>query len=114
MNLKNVLIAIANSDELAGETIQQKILEGSMRNNGIHACGVIITPSDISILSRLPRPKIRIDIKHSLTTRMRRVSLLKMDFGFEDRLPSFDKRHSKTGKIVEIILILNPDESLMT
>ncbi len=43
------LIAIANSDELAGETIQQaKILEGSMRNTGIHACGVIITPSDIT------------------------------------------------------------------
>ncbi|WP_281227654.1 DNA polymerase III subunit alpha [Flavobacterium aquiphilum] len=43
------LIAIANEDDLAGETIQQaKILEGSMRNTGIHACGVIITPSDIT------------------------------------------------------------------
>ncbi|UFH36481.1 DNA polymerase III subunit alpha [Flavobacterium acetivorans] len=43
------LIAIANEDSLAGETIQQaKILEGSMRNTGIHACGVIITPSDIT------------------------------------------------------------------
>ncbi|WP_281238610.1 DNA polymerase III subunit alpha [Flavobacterium praedii] len=43
------LIAIANSGDLAGETIQQaKILEGSMRNTGIHACGVIITPSDIT------------------------------------------------------------------
>ena len=43
------LIAIANSEELAGETIQQaKVLEGSMRNTGIHACGVIITPSDIT------------------------------------------------------------------
>lgn len=43
------LIAIANGMELAGETIQQaKILEGSMRNTGIHACGVIITPSDIT------------------------------------------------------------------
>jgi DNA polymerase III subunit alpha len=43
------LIAIANGNELAGETIQQaKILEGSMRNTGIHACGVIITPSDIT------------------------------------------------------------------
>ncbi|WP_026978472.1 DNA polymerase III subunit alpha [Flavobacterium tegetincola] len=43
------LIAIANEGELAGETIQQaKILEGSMRNTGIHACGVIITPSDIT------------------------------------------------------------------
>ncbi|REG92923.1 DNA polymerase III subunit alpha [Flavobacterium aquicola] len=43
------LISIANEDDLAGETIQQaKILEGSMRNTGIHACGVIITPSDIT------------------------------------------------------------------
>ncbi|MDR6966588.1 DNA polymerase-3 subunit alpha [Flavobacterium arsenatis] len=43
------LIAIANVKDLAGETIQQaKILEGSMRNTGIHACGVIITPSDIT------------------------------------------------------------------
>ena len=47
-NIKE-LIAIANGTELAGETIQQaKILEGSMRNTGIHACGVIITPSDIT------------------------------------------------------------------
>jgi len=43
------LIAIANGNDLAGETIQQaKILEGSLRNTGIHACGVIITPSDIT------------------------------------------------------------------
>jgi len=43
------LIEIANAEDLAGETIQQaKILEGSMRNTGIHACGVIITPSDIT------------------------------------------------------------------
>ncbi|MBA4276605.1 DNA polymerase III subunit alpha [Flavobacterium sp.] len=43
------LISIANEENLAGETIQQaKILEGSMRNTGIHACGVIITPSDIT------------------------------------------------------------------
>ncbi|WP_418264682.1 DNA polymerase III subunit alpha [Flavobacterium faecale] len=43
------LIGIANEGDLAGETIQQaKILEGSMRNTGIHACGVIITPSDIT------------------------------------------------------------------
>jgi DNA polymerase-3 subunit alpha len=47
-NIKE-LIAIANGGDLAGETIQQaKILEGSMRNTGIHACGVIITPSDIT------------------------------------------------------------------
>jgi DNA polymerase-3 subunit alpha len=43
------LIEIANQGELSGETIQQaKILEGSLRNTGIHACGVIITPDDIT------------------------------------------------------------------
>lgn len=43
------LIALAQEDSLAAETIQQaKILEGSMRNTGIHACGVIITPDDIT------------------------------------------------------------------
>jgi DNA polymerase-3 subunit alpha len=34
---------------LSGETIQQAIvLEGSLRNTGTHACGVIITPDDIT------------------------------------------------------------------
>ncbi|MEP2509464.1 MAG: DNA polymerase III subunit alpha, partial [Reichenbachiella sp.] len=34
---------------LKSEVIQQaKVLEGSVRNTGIHACGVIITPSDIT------------------------------------------------------------------
>ena len=43
------LIGLANEDDLAGETIQQaKVLEGNLRNTGIHACGVIITPSDIT------------------------------------------------------------------
>jgi DNA polymerase-3 subunit alpha len=43
------LIAMATDGSLAAETIQQaKILEGSLRNTGIHACGVIITPDDIT------------------------------------------------------------------
>ena len=43
------LIGIANENDLGGETIQQaKVLEGNLRNTGIHACGVIITPSDIT------------------------------------------------------------------
>jgi DNA polymerase-3 subunit alpha len=43
------LIGLANEGDLAGETIQQaKVLEGNLRNTGIHACGVIITPSDIT------------------------------------------------------------------
>ena len=43
------LINVANQKDLLSETIQQaKIIEGSMRNTGIHACGVIITPDDIT------------------------------------------------------------------
>jgi len=43
------LIGLANEGNLGGETIQQaKVLEGNLRNTGIHACGVIITPSDIT------------------------------------------------------------------
>ncbi|HPW97737.1 MAG TPA: DNA polymerase III subunit alpha [Flavobacterium sp.] len=43
------LIELANADDLGSETINQaKILEGNLRNTGIHACGVIITPSDIT------------------------------------------------------------------
>jgi DNA polymerase-3 subunit alpha len=40
---------VASSSSLSAETIlQAQILEGSLRNTGIHACGVIITPSDIT------------------------------------------------------------------
>jgi DNA polymerase III subunit alpha len=43
------LIALSKDTDLSGETIQQaQILEGNLRNTGIHACGVIITPSDIT------------------------------------------------------------------
>jgi DNA polymerase-3 subunit alpha len=43
------LISISKENDLSGETIQQaQILEGNLRNTGIHACGVIITPSDIT------------------------------------------------------------------
>lgn len=36
------------SDDLAKTINQAQVLEGSVRNTGIHACGVIITPSDIT------------------------------------------------------------------
>lgn len=36
-------------NDLVGKTIKQaRILEGSLRNTGVHACGVIITPADIT------------------------------------------------------------------
>lgn len=45
----NELLNVSEGSDLEAETINQaRILEGSMRNTGIHACGVIITPSDIT------------------------------------------------------------------
>jgi DNA polymerase-3 subunit alpha len=43
------LIALSKEKTLCSETINQaKFLEGNLRNTGIHACGVIITPDDIT------------------------------------------------------------------
>ncbi|MCL4155779.1 UNVERIFIED_CONTAM: hypothetical protein GTU68_062899, partial [Idotea baltica] len=45
----NQLLNIHDSDDLEGQTLKMaRTLEGSVRNTGIHACGVIITPSDIT------------------------------------------------------------------
>lgn len=45
----NELLNLSEGSDLEAQTINQaKILEGSVRNMGIHACGVIITPSDIT------------------------------------------------------------------
>lgn len=43
------LVQISEGDDLAAETIKQaRILEGSVRNTGVHACGVIITPDALT------------------------------------------------------------------
>ena len=43
------LKSIAAGADLEAETLRQaKVLEGSLRNTGIHACGVIITPGDMT------------------------------------------------------------------
>jgi DNA polymerase-3 subunit alpha len=45
----NELLNLSEGSDLEAQTINQaKVLEGSVRNTGIHACGVIITPSDIT------------------------------------------------------------------
>ncbi len=44
----NQLLSISQADNLESETIRHaRLLEGTLRNTGIHACGVIITPDDI-------------------------------------------------------------------
>ncbi len=48
-DMVNELKSIADGSGIEAETINQAlILEGSLRNTGIHACGVIITPDDIT------------------------------------------------------------------
>ncbi len=43
------LIDLAEGDSLESQTVNMaRVLEGSLRNTGIHACGVIITPDDIT------------------------------------------------------------------
>ncbi len=45
----NELLNIADGEDLQAETVNiARSLEGSVRNTGIHACGVIITPDDIT------------------------------------------------------------------
>jgi DNA polymerase III subunit alpha len=52
------LKALSEGDTLEATTINQaRVLEGSLRNTGIHACGVIITPSDIRELVPVARAK---------------------------------------------------------
>ena len=43
------LKSLSKGDDLQAETINQaRVLEGSLRNVGTHACGIIITPDDIT------------------------------------------------------------------
>ncbi|MBC6368907.1 DNA polymerase III subunit alpha [Algoriphagus sp. AK58] len=43
------LIRVAQGQDESAKTVNQAaVLEGSVRNTGIHACGVIITPADIT------------------------------------------------------------------
>ena len=49
LELINQLKKLAAKSGLEGHTIQTaRVVEGSLRNTGIHACGVIITPTDIT------------------------------------------------------------------
>ena len=71
-----------NSKDLSAQTLKQaSLLEGSLRNTGIHACGVIITPSDISEFVPITKAK---DSDFYVTqfdnSVVEDAGLLKMDF----------------------------------
>ena len=76
------LKAIATGDDLAAETLNQaKILEGSLRNTGTHACGVIITPEDISNLVPIATAKDSdLVVTQYDNAVVENAGLLKMDF----------------------------------
>ncbi|MGB1992519.1 MAG: DNA polymerase III subunit alpha, partial [Flavobacteriaceae bacterium] len=73
---------IANGDDLEAETLNQaKILEGSLRNTGTHACGVIITPEDISNLVPVATAKDSdLVVTQYDNAVVESAGLLKMDF----------------------------------
>ena len=49
INRANELITLSKGTDLSADVINRaRELEGSVRNTGIHACGVIITPDDIT------------------------------------------------------------------
>ena len=52
------LIALAESNTPEAQTLNQaKAIEGSVRNTGVHACGIIISPENISNLVPVARAK---------------------------------------------------------
>ena len=49
LDMANAIKAIHASKGLEGDVVRKaRVIEGSLRNTGIHACGVIITPGDIT------------------------------------------------------------------
>ncbi|MDO4879648.1 MAG: DNA polymerase III subunit alpha [Capnocytophaga sp.] len=94
--------AIAEGNDLSARTIQQaRILEGSIRNTGIHACGVIITPDDITNFVPVTLPKdSELWVTQFDNSVAESAGLLKMDFLglrtltiIKDALSLIKKRH---------------------
>ena len=78
IELKN----IADGDNLQSETINQaRILEGSLRNVGVHACGVIITPDEITKFVPIATAKDSdLVVTQYDNSVVENAGLLKMDF----------------------------------
>ena len=78
----NQLLSISQSGNLESETIKQaRLLEGSLRNTGIHACGVIITPDDIKNFVPIATAKDSdLYVTQFDNAVVEQAGLLKMDF----------------------------------
>uniref|UniRef100_A0A2B4RC17 DNA-directed DNA polymerase n=1 Tax=Stylophora pistillata TaxID=50429 RepID=A0A2B4RC17_STYPI len=71
-----------SKDALVSKTVNQaRILEGSLRNTGVHACGVIITPDDITEYVPVKTAKdTEMYLSQFDNSVVERAGLLKMDF----------------------------------
>ncbi|MDC8002825.1 DNA polymerase III subunit alpha [Aureisphaera galaxeae] len=78
----NELLNLSEGSDLEADTINQaKILEGSVRNTGIHACGVIITPDDITNFVPVATAKdSNLYVTQFDNSVVESAGLLKMDF----------------------------------
>lgn len=109
------LIDIAHQDDDLAEVLHQaKVLEGNLRNTGVHACGVIITPDKMSNLVPVSMTKV-----NGATTYLTQfdnnvvedAGLLKMDFLglktltlIQDTLKIIEARRDKLIDIEQITL----------
>ena len=78
----NQLLSISQSDNLESETLKHaRMLEGTLRNTGIHACGVIITPDDIKNFVPIATAKDSdLFVTQFDNAVVEQAGLLKMDF----------------------------------
>jgi len=76
------LKSLSNGDDLQAETINQaRVLEGSLRNVGTHACGIIITPDDITNFVPIATAKdSNLYVTQYDNAVVESAGLLKMDF----------------------------------
>ncbi|WP_088340349.1 DNA polymerase III subunit alpha [Robiginitalea sediminis] len=78
----NQLLNISEGDDLEAQTVNMaRVLEGSLRNTGIHACGVIITPDDITNFVPVATAKdSELYVTQFDNSVVESAGLLKMDF----------------------------------
>ncbi|MGI9546418.1 MAG: DNA polymerase III subunit alpha, partial [Flavobacteriaceae bacterium] len=82
LNRINELLNISEGEDLEAQTVNMaRMLEGSLRNTGIHACGVIITPDDITNFVPIATAKdSELFVTQFDNAVVENAGLLKMDF----------------------------------
>ena len=76
------LQSLFKGEDLSAKTLQQaRVLEGSLRNTGVHACGVIITPDEITQFVPIAIAKdSELVVTQFDNSVVEQAGLLKMDF----------------------------------